>query len=455
MKNTFIKTLGKMTQNTNIKISAIRGSFLDFINDPFYYPELETVRYINDGLMIISGGIIQELDTYDKLKYKYPEIPVTSYPGMLILPGFIDIHIHYPQTEIIASSSTQLLEWLDKYTFPAEGKFKDKNYAQKIASFFLDQLLQNGTTTALVLTTVYPQSVDALFEEAELRNMRIIAGKMLMDRNAPDYLLDTPETGYEDSKSLIKKWHGKGRLLYAITPRFAITSTSEQLHLAGVLKQEFPDVYVHTHLSEQQSEIEKVAQLFPNSKDYLDVYEKFGLVTDKSIFAHCIYLSDSEFERLSQAGSTIAFCPTSNLFLGSGLFPLNRAKSQNNPVKVGLGTDVGGGTSFSIFQTMNDAYKISQLQGQSLSSLKAFYLATLGGAISLSLEDKVGNFEVGKEADLVVIDTKVTPLLKLRNAGNNPDSLTDIVDELFTLMILGNERAIKATYVAGNLVYEI
>ena len=444
-----------MTQNTNIKISAIRGSFIDFITDPFYYPELETVRYINDGLMIISGGIIQELDTYDKLKYKYPEIPVTSYPGMLILPGFIDIHIHYPQTEIIASSSTQLLEWLDKYTFPAEGKFKDKNYAQKIASFFLDQLLQNGTTTALVLTTVYPQSVDALFEEAELRNMRIIAGKMLMDRNAPDYLLDTPETGYEDSKSLIKKWHGKGRLLYAITPRFAITSTSEQLHLAGVLKQEFPDVYVHTHLSEQQSEIEKVAQLFPNSKDYLDVYEKFGLVTDKSIFAHCIYLSDSEFERLSQAGSTIAFCPTSNLFLGSGLFPLNRAKSQNNPVKVGLGTDVGGGTSFSIFQTMNDAYKISQLQGQSLSSLKAFYLATLGGAISLSLEDKVGNFEVGKEADLVVIDTKVTPLLKLRNAGNNPDSLTDIVDELFTLMILGNERAIKATYVAGNLVYEI
>ncbi|MGD1698837.1 guanine deaminase [Dapis sp. BLCC M229] len=443
-----------MTQNTNLKTSAIRGSFLDFINDPFYYSELETIRYINDGLMIISGGIIQELDTYNKLKHKYAEIPVTSYPGMLILPGFIDIHIHYPQTEIIASSSRQLLEWLDKYTFPAEGKFKDKNYAQKIASFFLDQLLQNGTTTALVLTTIYPQSVDALFEEAELRNMRIIAGKMLMDRNAPDYLMDTPETGYQHSKSLIKKWHGKGRLLYAITPRFAITSTSEQLHLAGVLKQEFPDVYVHTHLSEQQSEVEKVAQIFPNSKDYLDVYEKFDLVTDKSIFAHCIYLSDSEFERLSEAGSTIAFCPTSNLFLGSGLFPVNRAKSENNPVKVGLGTDVGGGTSFSIFKTMNDAYKISQLQGQNLSSLKAFYLATLGGAISLSLEDKVGNFEAGKEADLVVIDTKVTPLLKLRNARNNPDSLTDIVDELFTLMILGNEGAVKATYVTGNLVYE-
>ena len=444
-----------MSQNTNIKISAIRGSFLDFITDPFYYPELETIRYINDGLMIVSGGIIQELDTYDKLKYKYPEIPVTSYPGMLILPGFIDIHIHYPQTEIIASSSTQLLEWLDKYTFPVEGKFHDKNYAQKIASFFLDQLLQNGTTTALVLTTIYPQSVDALFEEAELRNMRIIAGKMLMDRNAPDYLQDTPKIGYQDSKSLIKKWHGKGRLLYAITPRFAITSTSEQLYLAGVLKKEFPDVYVHTHLSEQQSEIEKVAQLFPNSKDYLDVYEKFGLVTNKSIFAHCIYLQDSEFERLSQAGSSIAFCPTSNLFLGSGLFSINKAKSQNNPVKVGLATDVGGGTSFSIFKTMNDAYKISQLQGQSLSSLKAFYLATLGGAISLSLEDKVGNFEVGKEADFVVIDTRVTPLLKLRNARNNPNSLTDIVDELFTLIILGNERAVKATYVGGNLAYEI
>ena len=344
------------------------------------------------------------------------------------------------------------MEWLDQYTFPTEGKFHDKKYAQKIASFFLDQLLQNGTTTALVLTTVYPQSVDGLFEEAEVRNMRIIAGKMLMDRNAPDYLLDTPEIGYQDSKFLIKKWHGKGRLLYAITPRFAITSTLEQLHLTGVLKQEFPDVYVHTHLSEQPSEIEKVAQLFPNSRDYLDVYEKFGLVTDKSIFAHCIYLRDSEFERLSQAGSTIAFCPTSNLFLGSGLFSIKRAISKNNPVKVGLGTDVGGGTSFSVFKTMNDAYKICQLQGQSLSSLKAFYLATLGGAISLSLEDKVGNFEVGKEADLVVIDTRVTPLLKLRNHGNNPDSLIDIVDELFTLMILGDEQAVKATYVAGNLV---
>ena len=213
-------------------------------------------------------------------------------------------------------------------------------------------------------------------------------------------------------------------------------------------------MYVHTHLSEQPSEIEKVAQLFPNSRDYLDVYEKFGLVTDKSIFAHCIYLRDSEFERLSQAGSTIAFCPTSNLFLGSGLFSIKRAISKNNPVKVGLGTDVGGGTSFSVFKTMNDAYKICQLQGQSLSSLKAFYLATLGGAISLSLEDKVGNFEVGKEADLVVIDTRVTPLLKLRNHGNNPDSLIDIVDELFTLMILGDEQAVKATYVAGNLVYK-
>ncbi|WP_192901169.1 MULTISPECIES: guanine deaminase [Okeania] len=440
--------------NQNINISAIRGSFLDFVADPFYYPELETVRYIHDGLMIISRGIIQELGNYDKLKPKYPEIPIISYPGMLILPGFIDIHIHYPQTEIIASSSKQLLEWLDKYTFPAEGKFKDQTYAQQIASFFLDQLLKNATTSALVLTTVYPQSVDALFEVAELRNMRIIAGKMLMDRNAPDYLLDTPETSYEDSKNLIKKWHGKGRLLYAITPRFAITSTPEQLHLAGVLKQEFPDVYVHTHLSEQKSETEKVAQLFPNSKDYLDVYEKFGLVSNKSIFAHGIYLSDSEFNRLSQAGSTIAFCPTSNLFLGSGLFQLHTAKSQQTPVKVGLGTDVGGGTSFSIFQTMNDAYKVSQLQENNLSSLKAFYLATLGGAKSLSLEDKIGNFDVGKEADLVVLDTRVTPLLKLRNSRNNSDLLTDIIDELFTLIILGDERVVKATYLAGNLVYE-
>ncbi len=444
-----------MTQNTNTKISAIRGSFLDFISDTFEHPELETVRYIHDGLMIISEGIIKELDTYDRLKSKYPEIPITSYSGKLILPGFIDIHIHYPQTEIIASYGEQLLQWLNKYTFPVEGKFQDKSYAQKIASFFLDQLLQNGTTTALVLTTVYPESVDALFEAAELRNMRIIAGKMLMDRNAHDYLLDTPETSYEDSKRLIQKWHKKGRLIYAITPRFAITSTPEQLYLAGVLKKEFPDVYLHTHLSEQKQEVETVAKLFPNSKDYLDVYEKFGLVTNQSIFAHGIYLSDYEFERLSNAGSTIAFCPTSNLFLGSGLFQLHKAKSQTKTVKVGLGTDVGGGTSFSMFKTMNDAYKITQLQGQNLSSLKAFYLATLGGAKSLCLDNKIGNFDLGKEADLVVLDTRKTPLLKLRNHGNTGNELANIADELFALMILGDERAIKATYVVGNLVYKI
>ncbi len=440
-----------MIPNSNIKISAIRGSFLDFIADPFFYPELETVRYIDDGLMIVSAGIIQELDTYDRLKPKYPEISVTSYPGMLILPGFVDIHVHYPQTEIIGSYGKQLLEWLNKYTFPTEGKLKDKSYAKKIASFFLEQLLENGTTTALVLTTVYPQSVDALFEEAKKRNMRIIAGKMLMDRNAPDYLLDTPETSYEDSKKLIQKWHGQGRLLYAITPRFAITSTSEQLHLAGVLKQEFPDVYLHTHLSEQQQEVELVAQLFPNSKDYLDVYDKFGLVTNKSIFAHSIYLSDYEFKRLSEADSNIAFCPTSNLFLGSGLFQIHRAKSEQNQVQVGLGTDVGGGTSFSMFKTDNEAYKIAQLQGQNLSSLKAFYLATLGGAKSLNLDDKIGNFNAGKEADLVVLNPRVTPLLKLRNERNKSHSVINIVDELFALTILGDERAVKATYVAGNL----
>lgn len=441
-----------MTQDTNIKTSAIAGSFLDFIGDPFEHPELETIRYIHDGLIIISEGIIKELDTYDRLKPKYPDIPITSYPGMLILPGFIDTHIHYPQTEIIAAYGEQLLEWLNKYTFPVERKFQDKTYAKKIASFFLDQLLQNGTTTALVLTTVYPQSVDALFEAAKMRNMRLIAGKMVMDRNAPDYLLDTPETSYEDSKKLIKKWHGKDRFLYAITPRFAITSTPEQLHLAGVLRQEFPDVYVHTHLSEQQAEVETVAKLFPNSKDYLDVYEQFGLVGNKSIFAHSIYLSNSEFARLSQAGATIAFCPTSNLFLGSGLFKLHTAKSQTIPIKVGLGTDVGGGTSFSMLKTMNEAYKVTQLQGQNLSSLKAFYLATLGGAKSLSLDKKIGNFDAGKEADLVVLDTRVTPLLKLRNARNTIGSLTDIADELFALMMLGDERAVIATYVAGSLV---
>lgn len=429
---------------------AIRGAFLDFVDDPFYVSDAESVRYIPDGLLVIENGKIKASGAYEMLRDQYTGVEVTSYPDKLILPGFIDLHVHYPQTEMIASYGEQLLEWLNKYTFPTEAKFKDENYARKIAAFFLDELLRNGTTTALVMTTMFPQSVDVLFEEAQRRNMRLIAGQMLMNRNAPDFLVNDAKTAYEQNRELIHKWHGNGRLLYAITPRFAITSTEEELYLAGKLKAEFPDVYVHTHLEENVKEVEFTRELFPNSKDYLNVYEQFGLVGDRSVFAHCVQLDDFGFERLSQAGAAIAFCPTSNLFLGSGLFKLDRAKSVEHPVKVGMATDVGGGTSFSMLQTMSDAYKVLQLQGQSLSAFKAFYLATLGSARALSLDDKLGNFDVDKEADFIVLDMQATPLMALRNRVVDAKSLDELAEKAFAMMILGDDRAVKATYVAGE-----
>ncbi|OLP17297.1 guanine deaminase [Leptolyngbya sp. 'hensonii'] len=435
-------------------LRGFRGAFLDFINDPFYGSELANVRYVPDGLLVCSEGMIQAFGPYSELQEKYTKIPITTCPGQLIMPGFIDTHIHYAQLEMIASYGEQLLEWLNKYTFPVEGKFKDQTYASKMASLFLDELLKNGTTTALVFATVHPESVEAFFAEASQRNLRMIAGKVLMDRNAPEFLRDTPDRAYEESKHLIQKWHKKGRLLYAVTPRFAITSTPEQLQLAGKLLQEFPDVYLHTHLSENVKEVAVVAELFPESTGYLDVYDRAGLVGERSVFAHGVQLTEQEFQRLSEAKSAISFCPTSNLFLGSGLFKLHRAKSAACPVKVGLGTDVGAGTSFSLLQTANEAYKVAQLQGEALSAFKALYLATLGGARALTIDDKIGNFDVGKEADFVVLDLQATPLMAVRNQGMPAPSLEALAEQLFGLIMLGDDRAIQATYVAGELAYQ-
>jgi guanine deaminase len=431
-------------------MKVIRAAFLDFVGDPFFMPELESVRYIPDGLLAIARGKVQDFGAFETLQAKYAGLEIESHVGKLVLPGFIDLHAHYPQTEMIAAYGEQLLEWLNKYTFPTEAKFHDKEYARAIASFFLDELLRNGTTTAVVLTTIFPQSVEALFEEAQKRNMRIVAGQVLMTRNAPDFLINDAQTAYAQSRSQIQKWHDNGRLLYAITPRFAITSTEEELALAGQLKAEFPNVYVHTHLSENLQEIEFTAALFPDSKDYLHIYEQFGLVGDRSIFAHCIHLDDSALQRLAQADAAIAFCPTSNLFLGSGLFNLGKAKSVDYDIKVGLATDVGAGTSFSMLKTMSDAYKVVQLQGESLSPFKAFYLATLGAAKALSLEDKLGSFEIGKEADFVVLDMQATPLMALRNRGSIPQTLEALAEHIFVTIILGDDRAISATYIAGN-----
>ncbi|XGV99392.1 MAG: guanine deaminase [Leptolyngbya sp. BL-A-14] len=437
-----------------MSLKAFRGAFLDFVDDPFYVSEADSVRYLPDGLLVVEDGKVKALGTYESLQSSYADIPITAYPDRLIVPGFIDTHIHFPQTEMIAACGEQLLTWLGKYTFPTEGKFKDKAYALEIASFFLDELLKHGTTTALVFAAVYPQSVDAFFEEASRRHLRMIAGKVLMDRHAPDFLTDTPESAYEESKQLIEKWHGHDRLLYAITPRFAVTSSDEQLRLAGKLLAEYPDVYLHTHLSENVDEVALVAELFPDSKNYLDVYDRAGLVGSKSVFAHGVQLTEAEFQRLSKARSAISFCPTSNLFLGSGLFNLKKAKSTDYPIKVGLGTDVGGGTSFSMLQTTSEAYKVTQLRDEALSSFQAIFLATLGGAKALCLEDTLGNFNPGKEADFVVLDPRATPLMARRNPIAKADSLETLADQVFAMMILGDDRAIHATYVMGELAYE-
>ena len=427
---------------------AIRGRFLDIQNTVSKASDIDqAVRYIEDGLLISHEGKISWFGTWEEGQSQLnADMNVQHYPDQLIVPGFIDTHIHFPQTEMIGAYGEQLLEWLNTYTFPTEIQFENKAYADKIAQFFVNELLKNGTTTALVFCTVHPQSVDALFEVAEQHQMRLIAGKVMMDRHAPEALCDTAESAYTDSKALIEKWHGKGRNLYAITPRFAPTSTPEQLSAAGKLKAEFPDVYVHTHLSENKNEIAWVKDLFPEQKGYLDVYHHYGLTGSRSVFAHCVHLKDEEWDCMHQTDSAIAFCPTSNLFLGSGLFPLK--KTWEKQVKVGLGTDVGAGTSFNQLQTLNEAYKVQQLQGDKLSAFEALYHATIGGAKALDLDEKLGNFNIGKEADFVVLDLKPTAIQALRQ-----ERAKGIDDAFFALMTMGDDRNIHSTYVFGQLAY--
>ncbi|MES2262429.1 MAG: guanine deaminase [Pseudomonadota bacterium] len=440
-------------QNQN-QLTAYRGNVLHFLDDPA--TSTHPYDYFEDGVLLIgTDGKVKAVGPASTVLSANPYAQVVDYSGKLIMPGFIDSHVHYPQTEMIGSFGEQLLEWLDTYTFPTEKQFADKVYAKKIAKTFLNELARNGTTTALVFGTVHPQSVDALFEEAATHNMRLIAGKVMMDRNAPSYLLDTPTTSYNDSKALIQRWHKNGRALYAVTPRFAPTSTPEQLTKAGQLLQEFPDVYMHTHLSENKSEIAWVQSLFPQSNGYLDVYNSFGLSRKRSVYAHGVHLTDAEFTSLAQTNSAIAFCPTSNLFLGSGLFDLQKAEQYH--VNVGLGTDVGAGTSFSALQTMGEAYKVIQMHkaftdhpedSRPLTSLKAYYLATLGAARALDLDNKIGSFKVGNEADFIVVNPNATDLLKLRM-----QKATTIEDKLFALQTQGDDRAVEKTYVMGKRWY--
>ena len=430
------------------KKRAIKGDVLHFLSDPNVTNPAQSYQYFEKGLLFIEDGLVTDVGFEQDLKKKLTdEFEIVNHSGKLILPGFIDTHIHYAQTDIIASHGKQLLEWLETYTFPKEGQFKDPQYVEQVSEFFLNELLRNGTTTAQVFCTVHPHSADIFFKKSHGKNMRMIAGKVMMDQNAPEYLRDTPQQSYDESLALIHKWHQKDRLLYAITPRFAVTSTEAQLEKAGLLMEVAPNLYMHTHLSENVNEIKLVSELFPWSKNYLDVYDHFGLVTDRSTFAHSIHLSESEYLRMAETGASISFCPTSNLFIGSGLFDLKKVSAQS--IAVGIGTDVGGGTSFSIFQTLAEAYKVLQLNGQNLSPLHAFYLATLGGATSLKLDAHIGNFDTGKEADFIVINYSATPLIERRM------QFTETLDEkLFALMILGDDRLIDATYILGELAYQ-
>lgn len=428
---------------TRASLNAYRGTVVHALRDPGS-SDAAAIECFDDGVLVTEGGLIAEAGPAEPLLKNLPgDAPVTDFTGRLIMPGFVDTHVHYPQVDVIASHGTQLLDWLESYTFPAESRFGDEAVAHEAAAFFLDELLRNGTTTALVFASVHPQSVDAVFEAARRRGMRLIAGKVLMDRNCPADLRDTAETGYRDSKALIERWHGVDRLSCAITPRFAITSTDQQLARAGQLAREHPDVYIQTHLAENNDEVAWVKALFPDRRSYLDVYEHFGLLRDRAVYAHCIHLENHDRKRMGAGGAAAAFCPTSNLFLGSGLFDLAAADAHG--IRTGVGTDVGGGTTFSIPRTVAEGYKVLQLQDQTLTPLRAFYLATLGGARSLYLDDRIGSFEPGKEADFVVVDPGATPLMARRMA--RADS---IGEKLFALTVLGDDRHIQAVYLAGN-----
>lgn len=427
---------------------AFRGPILHFLDDPGGPGGAGALEYREDGLLIVEDGHVQGLgDARDLLPTLAVGTQVTDCASRLIVPGFIDAHIHFVQTDVIGSYGRRLLDWLEEYTFPAERAFADPAHARSVAAFFIEELLRNGTTTALVVGSVHPASVDAVFEAALARGMRLIAGKALMDRNCPEYLRDTAASGYAESAALISRWHGRGRMQYAITPRFAPSSTPEQLAAAGRLAREHPDVYVHTHVAETEEEVAWARRLFPERRSYLDIYDHYGLLRRRTALAHGIWLDDADLARLAGTGAALVHCPACNLFLGSGLFDLRHATAAGVPVA--LGTDVGGGTTFSMLGVLHDAYKVAQLRGHSLSALDAFYLATLGAARALDLDGCVGNFATGREADFIVLDPAATPLLARRTAAAR-----DVAEKLFLLMTLGDNRAVARTYLMGRLRYD-
>jgi len=403
-------------------------------------------QFIDDGMLVVEDGRIRAVGPSAELAGRFGDTPVTDLCGKIILPGLVDCHVHFAQVDVIASYGEQLLDWLRLYAYPAEEKFADADYAARTAEFFLDELLRNGTTTAAVFTTVHEHATDALFAAALSRNMRIISGKVLMDERCPPGLADDPGgRGIPESRRLIERWHGKGRLGYAITPRFALSSSERQLADIQALVNEYPDAWIHTHLAENPEEVREVGERFPWAASYLDVYDRFGLVRERGLFAHCLHLGRGDRFRMGEAGAAAAFCPTSNLFLGSGLYDL--AAMDAAGVSTGLATDVGAGTSLSLLRTMAEAYKVLKLQDQVLSPARALYLATLGAARALGLDHVIGNFLPGKEADFIVLDPAATAITARRNAG-----CASLAQQLFVLQTLGDDRHVAATFLLGEPV---
>ena len=426
---------------------AHRGAILHFRSDPGDGDAADSYEFIQDGVLLVENGLVAAVGPAPELLAALPAtVAVVDHGENLLMPGFIDTHIHYPQSDVIGCAGRQLLDWLNDYTFPAERKFADAAHAQETAGFFLDELARNGTTTAMVFCTVHKASVEAFFRIAQARRVRMIAGKVLMDRNCPEFLRDSAADGERESRELIETWHRRERLLYAITPRFAPTSSEAQLESAGRLARQFPDIYVHSHVAENRDEIAWVRNLFPQARSYLDVYDGFGLLRERAVYAHCIHFDAADRRRMAQAGAVAAFCPTSNLYLGSGLFDIAAADAAG--MRFAVATDVGGGTSFSMLRTLGEAYKVAQLTGQRLSPLRAFYLATLGGAACLGLSDRIGRFVQGGEADFIALDLHATPLLARRTSQSRT-----LVEKLLLLMTLGDDRTVAGTWILGRQVH--
>lgn len=425
-------------------MKLLRGRTLSFKFRPQARDDTSSYVYAEDGGLLIDGGVIVRAGAFTEVKLAAPEgVETIDHRPHLLMAGFIDPHIHFPQMQVTASYAANLLEWLNTYTFVEEQRFSDQAHARRFAKLFFDELLRHGTTTASAFCSVHKGSADAYFAEALKRNLLMVGGKVMMDRNAPPALTDTPQSGYDDTLSVINDWHGKGRCHVAITPRFAITSTPEQLDAAGSLAKQFPHLHIQTHLSENDAEIAYTMELYPEAGHYTDVYARHGLLGPKTLLGHAIHLSEHETDLIAETGSVAVHCPTSNLFLGSGLFDLERLSRTG--VRVAVATDIGGGTSYSMLRTLDEAYKIQQLQGHRLTPIESFWLATRGNAEALSLAHRIGTLDEGSDADIIALNSAATPSMAIRM-----ETVSSLEEELFMLQTMGDDRAIAAVYVAGE-----